>query len=153
MSIELATSLLGAVVVENVFALPGLGSLLLQGIRSRDFPIVQDLIFLITSVVLFIGLIADLAQKAVILGAAIVAFVMGLNFLGDGLREALEIVGLDIVLEATGKTLVEGASLAIDSGERVALIGESGSGARLGGAITPYAASPYSLVSKSQVER
>ncbi|HEY9595283.1 MAG TPA: ABC transporter permease, partial [Spirochaetia bacterium] len=38
LSIELSTSLLGAVVVENVFAIPGLGALLLEGVKTRDLP-------------------------------------------------------------------------------------------------------------------
>lgn len=33
----------GAVVVETVFALPGLGRLLLQGVSSRDYPLVQGM--------------------------------------------------------------------------------------------------------------
>ena len=39
LGIELASTLLGAVVVERVFALPGLGSMLLLGIEQRDYPL------------------------------------------------------------------------------------------------------------------
>ena len=38
LGIELATTLLGAVVVESVFTLPGLGSMLLPGIEQHDYP-------------------------------------------------------------------------------------------------------------------
>jgi peptide/nickel transport system permease protein len=41
LGIELASTLLGAVVVERVFSLPGLGSMLLLGIEQRDYPNVQ----------------------------------------------------------------------------------------------------------------
>jgi len=65
MSIELSTSLLGAVVVENVFAIPGLGAMLLEGVKTRDLPVVQDIVFMITFFVLFIGFIADMAQRII----------------------------------------------------------------------------------------
>ena len=64
-SIELSTSLLGAVVVENVFAIPGLGAMLLQGVKTRDLPVVQDTIFMITFFVLFIGFVADVTQRLI----------------------------------------------------------------------------------------
>ncbi|WP_030558646.1 ABC transporter permease, partial [Streptomyces exfoliatus] len=41
LGIELASTLLGAVVVESVFALPGLGSMLVTGIAQHDYPVVQ----------------------------------------------------------------------------------------------------------------
>lgn len=65
LGIEFATALLGAVVIENVFALPGLGSLLLSSVESRDFPIVQNLVLLLTAVVLVTNVIVDLAQRAI----------------------------------------------------------------------------------------
>lgn len=65
LGIELATSLLGAVVVENVFALPGLGTLLLSSVTARDFPVVQNLVLLLTAVVLITNFVVDLIQRAV----------------------------------------------------------------------------------------
>lgn len=65
LGIELATSLLGAVVVENVFALPGLGTLLLSSVTSRDLPVVQALILGITIVVLLVNFGIDLLQRAI----------------------------------------------------------------------------------------
>jgi peptide/nickel transport system permease protein len=62
LGIEFTSSLLGAVVIENVFALPGLGSFLLQGVRSRDFPVVQNIVFLITVFVLVVGFAIDVLQ-------------------------------------------------------------------------------------------
>lgn len=63
LALEWTTSLLGAIVVENVFALPGLGSYLLDGVRNRDYPVVQTIIFLVTVVVLAAGLASDLVQR------------------------------------------------------------------------------------------
>lgn len=65
LGIELATTFLGAVVVERVFALPGLGSMLLLAIQQRDYPNVQGVLFISTLLVLLIGFAADLAQRLV----------------------------------------------------------------------------------------
>lgn len=65
LGIELATSLLGAVVIENVFALPGLGTLLLDSVTSRDLPVVQALVLLLTAVVLVTNAVVDLGQRAI----------------------------------------------------------------------------------------
>lgn len=63
LGIELATSLLGAVVVEAVFALPGLGSLLLSSVLGRDLPVVQTVVLAITAVVLLVNLGVDVLQR------------------------------------------------------------------------------------------
>lgn len=63
--IELASTLLGAVVVERVFSLPGLGSMLLLGIEQRDYPNVQGVLFISTLLVLLVGFAADLAQRII----------------------------------------------------------------------------------------
>ena len=65
LGIELATTFLGAVVVENVFALPGLGSMLLTAIAQHDYPDIQGILFVSTFAVLVIGFLADLSQRLV----------------------------------------------------------------------------------------
>ncbi|MFF5565924.1 ABC transporter permease [Streptomyces sp. NPDC012623] len=65
LGIELATTLLGAVVVETVFALPGLGSLLAQAVAQHDYPVVQGVLFVSTFAVLVIGFLSDLAQRLI----------------------------------------------------------------------------------------
>ncbi|MFH8618429.1 ABC transporter permease [Streptomyces sp. NPDC017979] len=65
LGIELASTLLGAVVVESVFALPGLGSLLTTGISQHDYPVIQGVLFVSTLAVLLIGFAADLVQRIV----------------------------------------------------------------------------------------
>ena len=48
------------VVVEAVFAIPGMGSLIVRGAIQRDFPIVQGVVFAMVIVVILVNLIADL---------------------------------------------------------------------------------------------
>ena len=45
-ALEIANLLAGAVIVETVFAWPGLGQLAVQSIAARDFPIVQSIVLL-----------------------------------------------------------------------------------------------------------
>lgn len=59
-AIELATAFIGAVVIESVFALPGLGSFLIKGIAQNDYPVIQAVLILTTTAVLLIGFIADI---------------------------------------------------------------------------------------------
>ncbi|MCU1444519.1 ABC transporter permease [Cryobacterium sp.] len=65
LGIELATTFLGAVVVESVFGLPGLGSMLLKAIEQHDYPNIQGVLFVSTLVVLVIGFLADVAQRLI----------------------------------------------------------------------------------------
>jgi peptide/nickel transport system permease protein len=65
LGIELATAFLGAVVIEAVFALPGLGSMLLKAIAQHDYPNIQGILFVSTLLVLIVGFIADVAQRLV----------------------------------------------------------------------------------------
>ena len=65
LGIELATTFLGAVVVESVFTLPGLGSMLLRAIAQHDYPDIQGILFVSTFAVLLIGFAADVIQRLV----------------------------------------------------------------------------------------
>ena len=49
----------GVVVIESLFALPGLGRLLLTSIQNRDFPIVQGGLLLVVAVALLVNLLVD----------------------------------------------------------------------------------------------
>ncbi|MDA8219056.1 MAG: ABC transporter permease [Dehalococcoidales bacterium] len=50
----------GAVVVEEVFTLPGVGRLLLQGLVQRDYPLVQGAVVFVAVLFMLINLITDL---------------------------------------------------------------------------------------------
>jgi peptide/nickel transport system permease protein len=49
-----------AVVVETVFAWPGIGRLLYEGIAFRDFPVVQAVVILAGSMIVIVNLIVDI---------------------------------------------------------------------------------------------
>ena len=55
----------GTVVVENVFQIPGLGSLLVQSILDRDYPTVQALVLIFGLTVVVVNLIADVMYAAI----------------------------------------------------------------------------------------
>jgi len=58
--IAFALLMAGAVVVENVFAIKGLGRLLIQGILNRDYPVVQGAILVVSAIFVFSNLLVDL---------------------------------------------------------------------------------------------
>ena len=65
LGIELATTFLGAVVVESVYTLPGLGSMLLTAIQQHDYPDIQGILFVSTLLVLIVGFVADIVQRLI----------------------------------------------------------------------------------------
>lgn len=59
--LQTATIFSGAIVTETVFSWPGLGRFTVQAVHGRDFPVVQTVVLFITTVVVFINLIVDIA--------------------------------------------------------------------------------------------
>ena len=60
MGIALALLLAGSVVVENVFAIRGLGRLLIGSIIGRDYPVVTGMILMIAFIFIFANLLVDI---------------------------------------------------------------------------------------------
>lgn len=58
--IELGQLLGGQVVIETVFAYPGLGRLLFESVLARDFPVLQGTFLVLTVTVIGMNLLADL---------------------------------------------------------------------------------------------
>ncbi|GAB3463920.1 ABC transporter permease [Kineococcus endophyticus] len=62
--VQLAYLLSGVVVVEIVFAWPGLGQLALQSVQARDYPVLQGAVLLFALVFLVLNLVVDLLYSA-----------------------------------------------------------------------------------------
>jgi peptide/nickel transport system permease protein len=62
--LQIGALLGGAVVTETVFALPGLGRMLVDGIFQRDFPVIQGAILFIVIAVFAVNLLTDLLYRA-----------------------------------------------------------------------------------------
>ena len=63
--IQLATLLGGVIVVEVVFAWPGLGRLVYNAVAARDYPVIQGAVLLIAALFLLINLIIDVLYAVV----------------------------------------------------------------------------------------
>ena len=61
--LQTARLLGGSTIVETVFSWPGVGRLLIEGIYSRDYPIVQGAVLLIAVTFVFINLFVDIVYK------------------------------------------------------------------------------------------
>ena len=61
LGIQLTALLVGAIVIENVFVLPGLGRLLFQSVGNRDLIVVMDVVLLLTAVVLIVNFLVDVS--------------------------------------------------------------------------------------------
>jgi peptide/nickel transport system permease protein len=58
--INFALILNGAIVVESIFAWPGVGRLLVEGVSSRDFPVVQTTVILGGVMIILVNLLVDI---------------------------------------------------------------------------------------------
>jgi len=63
--IEFGTLLGGTVITETVFAWPGLGRLAVDAIFARDYPVVQTIVLLISSMFVSINLVVDLLYRLI----------------------------------------------------------------------------------------
>ncbi|MDZ7802182.1 MAG: ABC transporter permease [Trueperaceae bacterium] len=59
--VQLGYLLSGVVVIEQVFAIPGLGRLIIGAINERNYPLVQGIILVVTAVFVLVNLLVDLA--------------------------------------------------------------------------------------------
>lgn len=61
LAIAFGTMMGGALITETVFSYPGIGSLLFQGIRQNDYPLIQGITLIITVAVLLANFLVDIA--------------------------------------------------------------------------------------------
>ncbi len=63
--ITFATIITGAVIIETVFAWPGIGRLMAEAMIRRDFPVIQASVMLVAVVVLMVNLLVDIVYAYV----------------------------------------------------------------------------------------
>jgi peptide/nickel transport system permease protein len=64
MGLQLGQLLAGAIIIENVYFLPGLGRLVFNAIGQRDLPVVRDIVLLMAAAVVVVNFIVDLTYAA-----------------------------------------------------------------------------------------
>ncbi len=64
-SVQIGSMLVGAVLVESVFAMGGLGDLLLTGIKTSDYPVVQGVTLLLVFIFMCINLLVDVLYAVI----------------------------------------------------------------------------------------
>lgn len=63
--LQLTTLIIGAVVIEQVFVIPGIGSMLLESVSNRDLIAVQSIVMLLVAFTLLVNLVVDLLYQVV----------------------------------------------------------------------------------------
>lgn len=63
--LQFGVLLTGAIITERIFDWPGLGTLILEGINNRDYPIVQGCVLMFSGTYLLVNLITDITYAAV----------------------------------------------------------------------------------------
>ena len=65
LGLQFSFLLAGAIIIENVFFLPGLGRLIFQGITQRDLVVVESVVMLLVFAVILVTFLVDLAYGAI----------------------------------------------------------------------------------------
>ena len=65
LGLQVAGIIVGAVVIEQLFSLPGIGRMLVSDVAARDLPMVQGELLALTGFVLVVGFVVDLAHRVI----------------------------------------------------------------------------------------
>jgi peptide/nickel transport system permease protein len=65
MGLQFANLITGAIIVENVFVLPGIGRLVFQAIANRDLVLVRDVVMLLAAIVVLVNFVVDVLYAVV----------------------------------------------------------------------------------------
>ncbi|MDR6690548.1 peptide/nickel transport system permease protein [Microbacterium sp. 1154] len=65
LGVQIAGIIVGAVVIEQLFTLPGVGRMLVTDVAARDLPKVQGELLALTGFVLLVGFVVDLAHRVI----------------------------------------------------------------------------------------
>ncbi|MFH1932497.1 MAG: ABC transporter permease [Pseudomonadota bacterium] len=64
LGLQLGQLMAGAIIIENVFYLPGLGRLVFQAIGQRDLPVVREIVLFMAAAVVLVNFIVDLTYAS-----------------------------------------------------------------------------------------
>ena len=64
LGLQLGQLLAGAIIIENVYYLPGLGRLVFQAIGQRDLPVVREIVLFMAAAVVLVNFFVDLAYAS-----------------------------------------------------------------------------------------
>jgi peptide/nickel transport system permease protein len=65
MGLQFANLLAGTIIVEEVFAMPGMGRLILQAISNRDVVVVRDVVLMLAALVVLINFVVDILYAVI----------------------------------------------------------------------------------------
>ena len=51
----------GSIIIETIFAIPGMGMYMMSGIGARDYPVINGIVFIISSLICIINILVDIA--------------------------------------------------------------------------------------------
>ncbi|MHC4687153.1 MAG: ABC transporter permease [Planctomycetota bacterium] len=65
LGLQLGQLIAGAIIIENVYYLPGLGRLVFHAIGQRDLPVVREIVLFMAAAVILVNFIVDLAYASI----------------------------------------------------------------------------------------
>lgn len=65
LGLQVAGIIVGAVVIEELFSLPGIGRMLVDDVQNRNLPMVQGELLALTGFVLIVGFLVDLLHRSI----------------------------------------------------------------------------------------
>jgi peptide/nickel transport system permease protein len=65
LGLQLGQLLAGAIIIENVYSLPGLGRLVFQAIGQRDLPVVREVVLFMAAAVVIVNFMVDMSYAAI----------------------------------------------------------------------------------------
>jgi peptide/nickel transport system permease protein len=63
LGLQIAGLIVGAVIIEQLFSLPGLGKMLVVNVGNRDLPMVQTILLVLTGIILAVGTLVDIVHR------------------------------------------------------------------------------------------
>ena len=65
LGLQMGQLLAGAIIIENVYYLPGLGRLVFQAIGQRDLPVVREIVLFMAAAVIIVNFLVDMAYASI----------------------------------------------------------------------------------------